>query len=75
MSDKKIKNAEKTVEKIADRTANGTSVLLRLSPNMGSELRRISRLEQRSITTVVTRALRAYFKTEHNLEISVDMED
>ncbi len=58
-----------------DKTTNGTSVLLRLSPNMGNELRRISKLEERSITTVVTRALRQYFKTEHNLEISVDMED
>ena len=75
MSDKKIKTAEKINEKTPDRNANGTSVLLRLSSNMGSELRRISRMEERSITTVVTRALRAYFKAEHNLDIPVDMED
>lgn len=60
------------MEKIADKTANGTSILLRLSPNMGNELRRIAKMEERSITTVMQRALRAYFKTEHNLEMAIE---
>jgi len=73
MSDKK--NGKNQTQQTPEKSANGTSVLLRLSPNMGAELRRISKLEERSITTVVTRALRAYFKAEHNLDIPVDMED
>lgn len=56
-------------DKVPDKTANGSSVLLRFSATMGNELRRISKLEERSITTVVNRALRQYFKIEHNLEI------
>lgn len=60
-------------EKIADnKTSNGTSILFRLSANMGNELRRIAKIEERSITTVMQRSLRAYFKNEHNIEMAIE---
>jgi predicted transcriptional regulator len=75
MKDKTAKTtADKNPEKVADRTANGTSVLLRLPNNMATELRRIAKKEERSITTVAIRAIRQYFKTEHNIEIANDEE-
>ena len=66
--------ASKKAEQIVniDDKATGSSVLLRLGNNMGNELRRIAKLEERSITTVVVRALRSYFKSEHNIEVVND---
>lgn len=71
MSDKK----QKPVDNTPDRTANGTSILLRLPCNMASELRRIAKKEERSITIVAIRALRGYFKSEHNIEIPTETEE
>lgn len=61
-------------DKNLQKNGSGTSILLRLSPNMASELRRIAKKEERSITTVATRAIRQYFKTEHGIEITNDEE-
>jgi predicted transcriptional regulator len=62
------------INKTPDKTASGTSILLRLSSAMAAELRRIAKKEERSITTVASRAIRQYFKTEHNIEIANDEE-
>jgi predicted transcriptional regulator len=60
-------------DKTADnKTTNGTSILFRLSANMGNELRRVAKMEERSITTVMQRAIRVYFKTEHNIEMAIE---
>jgi hypothetical protein len=40
----------------------GTSILLRLPPEVALELRRIAKLEERTITTIALRSLRLYFK-------------
>jgi len=45
---------------------------LRLPPAVAMELRRIAKKEERTITTIALRALRLYFKTEHNIEISAE---
>ena len=75
MKDKIAKTtADNNPEKTADKTASGTSIMLRLSPTMATELRRIAKKEERSITTVASRAIRQYFKTEHNIEIANDEE-
>ena len=57
---------------MAEESKSGTSILLRLSPEMATHLRRLAKTEERTITTVVTRALREYFKTHHNVEIEID---
>jgi predicted transcriptional regulator len=57
---------------MAEESKSGTSILLRLSPDMATHLRRLAKTEERTITTVVTRALREYFKTHHNVEIEID---
>lgn len=48
----------------------GTSILLRLSPQLAAQLRRVAKTEERTITTVVTRALKQYFHSEHKIEIN-----
>ncbi len=50
----------------------GTSILLRLPPQVAMDLRRIAKLEERTITTIALRALRLYFKTEHNIQVDLD---
>lgn len=57
---------------MSDESKSGTSILLRLSPDLASQLRRIAKTEERTITTVVARALREYFKANHNIEVSSD---
>lgn len=57
---------------MSDESRSGTSILLRLTPELASQLRRIAKTEERTITTVVTRALREYFKSHHNIEVSSD---
>lgn len=75
MKDKNAKTtADNNPEKSPDKSANGTSILLRLSSTMAAELRRIAKKEERSITTVASRAIRQYFKTEHNIELANDEE-
>ncbi len=36
------------------------------------DLRRIAKLEERTITTIALRALRLYFKAEHNIQVDLD---
>ena len=57
---------------MSDESKSGTSILLRLTPELASQLRRVAKTEERTITTVVTRALREYFKAHHNIEVSSD---
>lgn len=52
--------------------ARGTSILLRLPPAVATELRRIAKLEERTITTIALRALRLYFKQEHGVMVDLD---
>lgn len=52
------------------KTASGTQILLRLTPDLAAQLRRIAKTEERTITTVVTRALKHYFAAEHNIEMN-----
>lgn len=47
----------------------GNSILLRLSPRMAEEVRKTAKREERTITTVVTRALKQYIKNEYQIEI------
>lgn len=58
--------------KRAGATARGTSILLRLPPAVATELRRIAKLEERTITTIALRALRLYFKQEHGVMVELD---
>jgi len=75
MKDKTAKTtADKNPEKAPEKSENGTSILLRLPTNLATELRRISKKEERTITTVAIRAIRMYFKAEHNIEISNEEE-
>lgn len=53
-----------------ERSSSGTQILLRLSPEVAATLRRVAKTEERTITTVALRALKNYFKSEHNLEVS-----
>lgn len=53
-----------------NRSTPGTSILLRLSPQLAAQLRRVAKTEERTITTVVTRALKQYIHAEHNIEIN-----
>lgn len=50
----------------------GTSILLRLPPEIALELRRIAKLEERTITTIALRSLRLYFKQEHGVQVDLD---
>jgi predicted transcriptional regulator len=61
-------------EKTSSRgeTTKGTSILLRLPPAVAAELRRIAKKEERTITTIALRALRLYFKTEHNIDVTAE---
>jgi hypothetical protein len=39
---------------------------------VATELRRIAKLEERTITTIALRALRLYFKQEHGVMVDLD---
>lgn len=47
------------------------SLLLRLEPGMSEAIRAAAKREERTITAVVVRAVRAYLKTEHG-PVAVD---
>jgi len=44
---------------------NRESILLRVEPSVAALIREAARREERTLTAVVTRALRSYLKTEH----------
>jgi hypothetical protein len=48
---------------------SGTSILLRLSPEHASTVRQVAKKEERTITTIIVRALREYFKAHHDIDI------
>ena len=48
---------------------SGTSILLRLSPEHASTVRQVAKKEERTLTTIVIRALRDYFKAHHDIDI------
>lgn len=48
---------------------SGTSILLRLSPELASTVRQVAKKEERTITTIIVRALREYFKAHHDIDI------
>ena len=52
-----------------NKKSTGNSILLRLSPRMAEEVRNTAKREERTITTVVTRALKHYIKSEYQIEI------
>lgn len=52
------------------QSASGSNILIRLTPEFASTLRQVAEKEERRITTVITRALREYFKNHHEIEIN-----
>ncbi len=69
MSDKKQATATNT----EDRKSNGNSILLRMSPVLADALRTISKREERTLTTIMSRAFKDYIKTNHP-DIKSDIE-
>jgi len=58
----------------ADRKTNGgNSILLRLSPSMAEALRTIAKREERTLTTVMSRAFRDYIAKNHD-DITINNE-
>ena len=51
---------------------NSSSILLRLPLSVAQALRACSKKEERTLTTIATRALKMYFKNEHNLEVTAE---
>lgn len=60
----------------SDRKSNtGNSILLRLNPELAAALRTISKREERTLTTVMSRAFRDYIaKNYSDIKISNDAE-
>lgn len=48
---------------------SGTSFLLRLTPEIANTVRQVAKKEERTITTIIVRALREYFKAHHDIDI------
>lgn len=57
------------------KSSNGNSILLRLNPDLASALRTISKREERTLTTVMSRAFREYIaKNYSDIKISNEAE-
>lgn len=52
-----------------ERSSSGTQILLRLTPEVAATLRSVAKKEERTITAVALRALREYFKQNHQIEL------
>ncbi len=64
--------ADESNTKRPSTAGRGTSILLRLPPQVAMDLRRIAKLEERTITTIALRALRMYFKQEHGVLMDLE---
>lgn len=58
---------------VEDRKSNGNSILLRMSPVLAEALRTISKREERTLTTIMSRAFKEYIKTNHP-DITIESE-
>lgn len=71
MSDKK----QLSISGNNDRKTTGNSILLRMNPSLANALRVISKREERTLTTIMSRALKEYIKTNHSdITITEDSE-
>jgi hypothetical protein len=58
-------NKQATISGAEDRKISGNSILLRMNPVLTESLRIISKREERTLTTIMSRAFKDYIKANH----------